>query len=148
MLVWVFFLARKGCSEIKHSMGIRCTWHLLQAGQLVNMLLRSAGHFLIPGSVLVPLTKPLASLSQLLEQDNYHQLSLKNALCYLTLLVMGPMQVLLCGSQVHKHCLENNKLALPICINKLCGVPQGKGCLLHTCAWHDTARNLSSFQKS
>lgn len=121
---------------------------LLQVGQQVSAILRSTGHF-PTGLVFSSFNKePLASLSQLWEQGSYHQLSLTTAVCYLTLLTVGTTQALLRhGSEAHKHCLENNKLALAICINKLCGVPQGKGCLPHACV-HSTLLTLSSFQKS
>lgn len=92
--------------------------------------------------------EPLASLSQPQEPGSYHQLSLKTALCYLMLLIVGTTQAFLRrGSEAHKHRLENNKLALAICINKLCGVPRGKGCLPHACA-HSAVLTLSSFQKT
>lgn len=101
------------------------------------------------GLIFTSLNKEsLASLSQLQEQGSYHQLSLKTTLCYLTLLIVGTAQAFLRhSSEAHKHRLENNKLALAICISKLCGVPRGEGCL--PCAgMHSTVLTLSSFQKS
>lgn len=92
--------------------------------------------------------KTPASLSQLREQGSYHQLSLTTALCYLTLLIVGTTQPFLRrGREAHKRRLENSKLVLAICINKLCGVPRGKGCLPCACV-RGTVLTLSSFQKS
>lgn len=138
LFIYLFFFAgRRRCHEIQTERWGRlhaALPHSSAALEWVKALVRSTGFFPHFGLFQQGTAAVIVTTA---EQSSYLSL-----LCSATLLTVGTtLPSLRSGSQAHKHRLGSNKLALAICINKLSGVPRGKGCPACACV-HSAALTL------